>query len=118
MESLLGLFEDLQSKQQSQKLTNNMPPLVVLHDIFAVEHLTADFTWVEFLSMFLFVLGQITVGGEKPRAYFTLERFVICKKRRTYETDVVHAVKYIFYAFIHKYISKVCIITQVMKIEL
>ncbi len=99
-------------KQQSQTLTNDVPPLVVLHDIFAVEHLIADFTCVEFLSMFLFVLGQITVGGEKPRAYFTLERFVICKKRRIY--DVVHAVKYIFYAFIHKHISKVCIITQVI----
>lgn len=43
-----------------------MPPLVVLHDIFAVEQLIADFTRIEFLSMFLFVLGQITVSGEKP----------------------------------------------------
>lgn len=43
-----------------------MPPLVVLHDIFAVEHLIADLTCIQLLSVFLLVLGQITVSGEKP----------------------------------------------------
>lgn len=58
-----------------------MPPLVVLHDIFAVKHLIADFTGVQLLSVFLFVLGQITVSGEKPGANLALERFVICKNK-------------------------------------
>jgi len=61
-----------------------MPPLVVLHDIFPVEHLIADLTRIQFLSVLLLVLGQITVSGEKPRTYLTLERFVICNKRKTH----------------------------------
>lgn len=67
--------------KHSVRLTDNMPPLVVLHDVFAVEHLIANLTCVEFLSVFLLVLGEVTISGEKSRTYLALERFVICRKR-------------------------------------
>lgn len=41
----------------SLRLTNNMSPLVILHDVLSVEHLIANLARVEFLSMFLLVLG-------------------------------------------------------------
>lgn len=58
-----------------------MSPLVVLHNVLAVEHLAADLTGVKLLSMLLLVLREVTVGGEEPRADLTLERLVICHHR-------------------------------------
>lgn len=54
-----------------------MPPVVLLHHVFAVEHLVADFTGVELLAVLLLVLGEVAVGGEEPRADVTLERLVV-----------------------------------------
>lgn len=51
--------------------------MVLLHHVFAVEHLVADFTGVELLAVLLLVLGEVAVGGEEPRADITLERLVI-----------------------------------------
>lgn len=58
-----------------------MSPLVVLHNVLAVEHLAADLTGVQLLSVLLLVLRQVTVGGEEPRADLTLECLVICHHR-------------------------------------
>ena len=57
-----------------------MPPVVLLHHVFAVEHLVADFTGVELLSVLLLVLGKVTVGGEEPRADIALERLVVWRE--------------------------------------
>lgn len=51
--------------------------MVLLHHVFAVEHLVADFTGVELLAVLLLVLGEVAVGGEEPRADITLERLVV-----------------------------------------
>lgn len=54
-----------------------MPPVVLLHHVFAVEHLVADFTGIELLAVLLLVLGEVAVGGEESRADVTLERLVV-----------------------------------------
>lgn len=54
-----------------------MPPVVLLHHVFAVEHLIADLTGVKLLTVFLLVLGQVAVGGEEARADVALERLVV-----------------------------------------
>lgn len=54
-----------------------MPAVVLLHHVFAVEHLVADFAGVELLAVLLLVLGQVAVGGEEARADVALERLVI-----------------------------------------
>lgn len=59
------------------RLTHSMPPVVLLHHVFAVEHLVADFTGIELLTVLLLVLGQVAVGGEEARADIALERLVI-----------------------------------------
>lgn len=58
-------------------LTRTVPHVVLLHHVFAVEHFVAHFTGKELLSVLLLVLGQVAVGGEKPRADVTLERLVV-----------------------------------------
>lgn len=58
-------------------LTYAMPPVVLLHHVFAVEHLVADLAGVELLSVLLLVLGEVAVGGEEARADVTLEGLVI-----------------------------------------
>lgn len=58
-------------------LTYTVPPVVLLHHIFTVEHLVTDFTGIQFLSVLLLVLGEVAVGGEKARADITLEGLVI-----------------------------------------
>lgn len=69
-------------------LTHSVSLLVVLHNVFAVEHLAADLTGVQLLSVLLLVLRQVTVGGEEPRADLTLERLVICHHRNNKQPDV------------------------------
>ena len=54
-----------------------MPPVVLLHHVFAVEHLVADLTGVELLAVLLLVLGKVAVGGEEPGADIALERLVV-----------------------------------------
>lgn len=58
--------------------TIQVSPLVVQHDILAVEHLTADLTGKLLVPMFLLVLGEVAVGGEESETHLTLERLVIC----------------------------------------
>lgn len=48
------------------KLTHTVSPVVLLHHIFAIEHLVTDFTGVELFTMLLLVLGKVAVGGEEP----------------------------------------------------
>ncbi len=64
-------------------LTHTVPPVVLLHHVFAVEHLVADFAGIELLAVLLLVLGKVAVGGEEPRADIALERLVICRKKKT-----------------------------------
>lgn len=58
-------------------LTHTVPPVVFLHDVFAVEHLVTDFAGIELLAMLLLVLGKVAVGREEARADITLEGLVI-----------------------------------------
>ena len=60
-------------------LTFQVPPLVVEHDILAVEHLVADLTGELLVPVLLLVLGEVAVGGEEPEAHLTLERLVVCR---------------------------------------
>lgn len=60
-----------------EPLTYAVPPVVLLHDIFAVEHLVTDFTGIQLLAVLLLMLGEVAVGGEKARADVTLEGLVI-----------------------------------------
>lgn len=64
------------------RLTHAVPPVVLLHHIFAVEHLVADFTGIQLLAMLLLVLRQVAVGGEEARANIALERLVIWRDRK------------------------------------
>lgn len=61
----------------SLRLTHAVPPVVLLHHVFAVEHLVADFAGVELLTVLLLVLGQVAVGGKEARADVALEGLVI-----------------------------------------
>lgn len=63
------------------ELTHAVPPVVLLHHVFAVEHLVADFARVELLAVLLLVLGEVTVGGEEARADVALERLVVWSGR-------------------------------------
>lgn len=54
-----------------------MPPVVLLHHVFAVEHFVADLAGVKLLAMLLLVLGEVAVGGEESRADVALERLVV-----------------------------------------
>lgn len=54
-----------------------MPPVVLLHDVFTVEHLVTDFAGVELLAVLLLMLGEVAVGGEEARADITLEGLVV-----------------------------------------
>lgn len=56
--------------------------MVLLHHVFAVEHLVADFTGVQLLAMLLLVLGKVAVGGEEARADIALERLVIWREKK------------------------------------
>lgn len=69
-----------------------MPPVVFLHDVFTVEHLVADLTGVQLLTVLLLMLGQVAVGGEEARADVTLEGLVICGEdaMRVSTTSVSH----------------------------
>ena len=58
-----------------------MPPVVLLHHVFAIEHLVADFAGIELLAVLLLVLGEVAVGGEEPRADVALECLVIWRER-------------------------------------
>lgn len=58
--------------------TIQVSPLVVQHNILAVEHLTADLTGKLLVPMFLLVLREVAVGGEESETHLTLERLVIC----------------------------------------
>ena len=64
------------------RLTHAMPPVVLLHHVFAVEHLVADFTGVQLLAVLLLVLGEVAVGGEEARADVTLERLVVWREKK------------------------------------
>lgn len=66
----------------SPKLTIQVPPLVVQHNILAVEHLTADLTGKLLVPMFLLVLREVAVGGEESETHLTLERLVICPENK------------------------------------
>ena len=57
-----------------------MAPVVLLHDVLAVEHLVADLAGVQLLAVLLLVLGQVAVGGEEARTDVALERFVVCRR--------------------------------------
>ena len=61
-------------------LTFQVPPLVVEHDVLAVEHLVADLTGELLVPVLLLVLGEVAVGGEEPEAHLTLERLVVCRR--------------------------------------
>lgn len=58
-------------------LTYTVPPVVLLHHVFAVEHLVTDLAGIELLSVLLLVLGEVAVGGEEARADVTLEGLVV-----------------------------------------
>lgn len=60
-----------------ESLTHAVPPVVLLHDIFPVEHLVADFAGIQLLAVLLLMLGKVAVGGEKARADVTLEGLVV-----------------------------------------
>lgn len=67
------------------RLTIQVSPLVVQHDILAVEHLTADLTGKLLVPVFLLVLREVAVGGEESETHLTLERLVICpENKQTY----------------------------------
>lgn len=55
-----------------------MPPLVLLHHVFAVEHLVADLAGIQLLAVLLLVLGKVAVGGEEARADVALECLIVC----------------------------------------
>lgn len=82
----LGLGEGSLGHRQAgvsgPKLTIQVPPLVVQHDILAVEHLTADLTGKLLVPMFLLVLREVAVGGEESETHLTLERLVICPENK------------------------------------
>lgn len=59
-----------------------MPPLVVQHDVLAVEHFVADLTSKLLVPVLLLVLGKVTVGGEESETHLTLERLVICPESK------------------------------------
>ena len=63
-----------------ERLTHAVAPVVLLHDVLAVEHLVADLTGVQLLAVLLLVLGQVAVRGEEARADVALERFVVCRR--------------------------------------
>lgn len=63
-------------------LTFQVPPLVVEHDVLAVEHLVADLTGKLLVPVLLLVLGEVAIGGEEPEAHLTLERLVVCRGGR------------------------------------
>ena len=65
-----------------QRLTHAVAPVVLLHDVLAVEHLVADLAGVQLLAVLLLVLGQVAVGGEEARADVALERLVVCGRGR------------------------------------
>lgn len=67
----------LRKRYTPELLTYTMPPVVLLHHVFTVEHLVTDFAGIQFLSVLLLVLGEVAVGGEKARADITLEGLVI-----------------------------------------
>ena len=60
-------------------LTFQVPPLVVQHDVLAVEHFAADFTGKLLVPVLLLVLGKVAVGGEESETHLTLERLIICR---------------------------------------
>ena len=64
------------------RLTFQVPPLVVEHDVLAVEHFVADLTSKLLVPMLLLVLGEVTVGGEESETHLTLERLVICPESK------------------------------------
>ena len=66
----------------NQRPTHAMAPVVLLHDVLAVEHLVADLAGVQLLAVLLLVLGQVAVGGEEARTDVALERFVVCRRGR------------------------------------
>lgn len=72
----------LGASPQAGELTFQVPPLVVQHDIFAVEHFVADFASKLLVPVFLLVFGKVTVGGEESETHLTLERLVICPGRK------------------------------------
>lgn len=59
-----------------------MPALVLLHHVFAVEHLVADFTGIQLLAVLLLVLGKVAVGGEEARADVALECLIVWRGGR------------------------------------
>lgn len=59
-----------------------MPPVVLLHHVFAVEHFVADLAGVELLAVLLLMLGEVAVGGEESRADVALERLVVWRCER------------------------------------
>lgn len=59
-----------------------MPPLVVEHDVLAVEHFVADLTSKLLVPVLLLVFGKVTVGGEESETHLTLERLVICPESK------------------------------------
>lgn len=65
------------TKTAHAQLTHTVPPVVLLHHVFAVEHLVADLTGVKLLAVLLLVLGEVAVGREEARANVTLERLVV-----------------------------------------
>lgn len=66
-----------------------MPPVVLLHHVFAVEHLVADLAGVQLVAMLLLVLGQVAVGGEEARADVTLEGLVVWGEKTRQASAVV-----------------------------
>lgn len=60
------------------RLTHAVPPVVLLHHVFTIEHLVANLTGVELLAVLLLVLGQVAVGREEARADVALECLVVC----------------------------------------
>lgn len=65
------------TKRVLAQLTHTVPPVVLLHHVFAVEHLVADLTGVKLLAVLLLVLGEVAVGREEARADVTLEGLVV-----------------------------------------
>lgn len=64
------------------KLTFQVSPLMVQHDILPVEHLIADFTCKLLISMLFLVFGKITVCRKESETHLTLECLVICKQEK------------------------------------
>lgn len=70
------------TKAGSRGPTFQVPPLVVQHNVLAIEHLAADLTCKLLVPVLLLVFGEVAVSGEESETHLTLECLVICPESK------------------------------------